>query len=85
MILKNDPWNVERIWKTFENLNSFLDDVENAKNDANILKMYFFGFSLFFCYFFIFQKFIKKMGKNCVVTDTPSLQCLPSKNPQCFA
>ena len=35
---KNDAWKVERVRKTFENLNSFLDDVENAKNDANILK-----------------------------------------------
>jgi len=31
MILKNNAWKVERVWKIFENLNSFLDDVENAK------------------------------------------------------
>jgi hypothetical protein len=33
--------------KTFENLNSFLNDVENAKNDANILKIYFLDFRCF--------------------------------------
>jgi len=42
---------VERVRKTFENLNSFLDNIENAKNDANIFKTYFFGFSLFFAIF----------------------------------
>jgi hypothetical protein len=44
---------------TFENLNSFLDDVENAKNDANILKHIFFGFLLFFTIFGFFENFIK--------------------------
>jgi hypothetical protein len=34
----------------------FLDDVENAKNDANILKTYF----LDFCYFLLFFRFFKK-------------------------
>jgi hypothetical protein len=50
--------------KTFENLNSFLEDVENAKNDANILKMYFFGFLLFFAIFGFFEIFIKKVGQK---------------------
>ena len=35
---KNDALKVERAPKTFENLNYFLNDIENAKNDANILK-----------------------------------------------
>jgi len=61
---KNDAWQVERIQKTFENLNSFLDDVENAKNDANILKIYFFGFSLFFAIFGFFKNFIKKKDQK---------------------
>jgi hypothetical protein len=56
---KNDAWKVVRVRKTFENLNSFLDDAKNAKNDANILKIYFFGFSLFFA-IFEFQKFLSK-------------------------
>jgi len=43
---------VERVQNTFENFKFFLNDVENAKNDANISRMNFFGFSLFFCYFF---------------------------------
>jgi hypothetical protein len=43
----------------------FWDDVENAKNDANILKKtYLFGFSLFFVIFGFFKNFIKKMGKK---------------------
>jgi len=45
---------VERVRKTFKNLNSFLDDAENAKNDANILKMYFLGFQCFFAIFGFF-------------------------------
>jgi 3-methyladenine DNA glycosylase Tag len=61
---KNDAWKVERVQKTFENLNSFLDDVENAKNDANILKTYFFGFSLFFTIFWIFWKFYQNGGSK---------------------
>ena len=39
---KNDEWKVERVWKIFKNLNSFLDDVENAKNNVNILKIHIF-------------------------------------------
>jgi hypothetical protein len=46
------------LWK----LNSFLDDAKNAKNDANILKTYFFGFSLFFAIFGFSENFIKKVG-----------------------
>jgi hypothetical protein len=37
---KNDTEKVERVQKTFENLNYF-ETAENAKNDANILKTYF--------------------------------------------
>jgi hypothetical protein len=59
---KNDMWKVERVRKTFENLKFFLDDVENAKNDANILKTYFFGFSFFFVIFGFSENFIKKLG-----------------------
>ena len=61
---KNDAWKVERVPKTFENLNSFLDEVENTKNDANILKTYFFGFSLFFAILDFFETFIKKVGQK---------------------
>ena len=57
---KNDAWKVKRVPKTFENLNSFLDDVENAKNDANILKTYFFWIFIVFRYFWIFQKIYQK-------------------------
>jgi hypothetical protein len=59
------PWGEEKLGqKTFENLNSFLDDIENAKNDANILKTYFFGFSLFFAIFGFSENFIKKVGQK---------------------
>ena len=51
---KNDARKVERVPKTFENLKFFLDDIENAKNDVNILKTYFFGFLLFFAIFGFF-------------------------------
>ena len=49
----------------FENLlkiNFFLDDIENVKNNANILKTYFFGFLLFFAIFEFSKNFIKKVG-----------------------
>jgi len=77
---KNDAWKVERVQKTFENLNSFLDDVENAKNDANILKTYFFWIFVVFHYFLDFLKILSKWRvKNWVTTDAPSLQCLRAK------
>ena len=62
---KNNALKVERVLKTFENLNSFKTMLKNAKNDANIFKkMYFFGFSLFFAIFEFFKIFIKKMAKT---------------------
>jgi hypothetical protein len=46
-------------------LKYFWDDVENAKNDANISKMHFLGFSMFFFSIFgFFWKFIKNMDKK---------------------
>jgi hypothetical protein len=46
-------------------LNSFETMLKNAKNDANILKkMYFFGFSLFFRYFWNFLKIYQNMGQK---------------------
>jgi len=44
---KNNAWKIKRVRKAFENLNSFLDDVKNAKNDENILKKYFLNFHCF--------------------------------------
>jgi len=64
MILKMTHEKLNAFKRPLKKLNSFLDNVENAKNDANILKTYFFGFSLFFRYFWIFQKFIKKVGQK---------------------
>jgi hypothetical protein len=42
----------------------FWDDVKNTKNDANVLKTYFFGFSMFFRYFWIFLKIYQNMGQK---------------------
>jgi hypothetical protein len=42
----------------------FWDDAENAKNDANILKNVFLGFSLFFTFIGFFEIFIKKVGQK---------------------
>jgi hypothetical protein len=58
---KNDALKVKRVQKTFKNLNSFLDNAENAKNNANISRTYILlGFCCFFAIFvFFFQKFIK--------------------------
>jgi len=48
------------------------------------VNLYFFYF-LFFIFFIIFKKIIKTWVKIWVATDAPSLQCLRSKTPQCFA
>jgi len=58
---KNNVLKVERVPKIFENLNS-LDDVEKAKNDANIFKNIFLNFCCFFTIFGFFKKFIKNMS-----------------------
>jgi hypothetical protein len=49
-------------------------------------KHIFFGFLLFFAIFGFFSKILSnRWVKNWVATDAPSLQCLRSKTPQCFA
>ena len=42
----------------------FLDDTENAKNDANILKSIFFWICDVFLYFWIFLKNYQNMGQK---------------------
>jgi hypothetical protein len=61
---KNYTWKVERVRKNLKKLNSFLDDAENAKNDANILKNIFFWIFDVFCYFWIFMKIYRNMGQK---------------------
>ena len=61
---KNNALKVERVPNVFENLNFFWDDAKNAKNDANVLKMYFFGFSMFFAIFGFFLKIYQNMGQK---------------------
>jgi len=60
---------VERVPNTFENLNSFEMTLKMLKIDANISKMHFLGFSLFFfaifCFFLkIYQNMGQKLGSN---------------------
>ena len=55
---------VERVPNDLWKFKFFWDDAKNAKNDANVLKMYFFGFSMFFCYFWIFLKIYQNMGQK---------------------
>jgi hypothetical protein len=42
----------------------FWDDAKNAKNDANVLKMYFLDFQCFFTIFWIFLKIYQNMGQK---------------------
>jgi len=42
----------------------FWDDAKNAKNDANVLKKVFFGFSMFFAIFGFFLKIYQNMGQK---------------------
>jgi hypothetical protein len=51
---KNYALKVERVPNVFENLNSFETMLKMLKNDANVLKTYFFGFSMFFAIFEFF-------------------------------
>ena len=82
---KNDAWKIERVLKTFENLNSFLDDVENAKNDANILKTYFFlDFHCFSLFFGFSENFIKKMGQKMDNNRCPLFTMLTKPNSSMF-
>ena len=62
MILKMTREKLNAFENLFENLNSFLDDAENTKNDAKYIKNIFFGFLLFFAIFEFFENFIKKVS-----------------------
>jgi hypothetical protein len=84
MILKMTHEKLNAFKRPLKKLNSFLDDVENAKNDANILKTYFFGFSLFFRYFWIFQKFIKKVGQKLGNNRCPLFTMLTKRKSSMF-
>jgi len=47
MILKITREKSNAFQKTYENLNFFLDDVKNAKNDAHIKNIFFWIFVVF--------------------------------------
>jgi hypothetical protein len=51
---KNNALKVERVPKTFENLNSFEMMLKMLKMMQIYIKKYFFGFSLFFAIFGFF-------------------------------
>ena len=51
MIFKNNVLKVERVPKIFKNLNFFETMLKNAKNDANVLKIYIFWIFIVFHYF----------------------------------
>jgi len=51
---KNNALKVERVAKTFENLNSFEMMLKMLKMMQIYIKKYFFGFSLFFAIFGFF-------------------------------
>jgi len=48
-------------------------------------KSIFWGFQCFLLFFIFSENSSKKRVKNWVATDAPSLQCLRSKTPECFA
>ena len=54
---------IERVRKTLENLNSFYTTLKNAKNDANVLKMYFLDFQCF-SLFLDFSENLSKHGSK---------------------
>jgi hypothetical protein len=54
MIFKSNALKVERVPDIFENLNSFEMMLKMLKTMQIYLKMYFFGFSMFFAIFEFF-------------------------------
>jgi hypothetical protein len=64
MILKMTHEKSNAFKRPLKKLNSFLDDVENAKNDANILKTYFFWIFVVFSLFLDFPKIYQKGGSK---------------------
>jgi len=84
MILKMTREKSNAFQKTFKNLNSFLDDVENAKNGANILKTYFLDFRCFSLFLDFFQKLNKKMGQNLGSNRCPFFTMLTQQNSSMF-
>jgi len=68
------------IWK----IKFFWDNAKNVKNDAYILKTYFFGFSLFFVIFGFLKKFIKKMGQKLSSNRCPLFTMLTKQNSSMF-
>jgi hypothetical protein len=60
---KNNALKVEHVPNVFENLNSFETILKMLKNDANVLKMYFWIFNVF-RYFWIFLKIYQNMGQK---------------------
>jgi len=60
---KNNALKVEHVPNVFENLNSFETMLKMLKNDANVLKMYFWIFNVF-RYFWIFLKIYQNMGQK---------------------
>jgi len=60
---KNNALKVEHVPNVFENLNSFETMLKMLKNDANVLKMYFWIFNVF-RYFWIFSENLSKHGSK---------------------
>ena len=82
---KNNALKVERVLKTFKNLNYFETMLKMLKMMQIYLKTYFLDFRCFFSIFGFFKIFIKKVGQKLGNNRCPLLQCLQSKTPQCFA
>jgi len=76
-----------KIWTRSKDLwkfKFFLGDAENAKNDANILKNIFFGFSIFFAIFGFFLKIYQNMGQKLGSNRCPLFTMLTKQNSSMF-
>jgi hypothetical protein len=58
----------------------FWNDVENAKNDTNISKMYFFWVFVVFCYFYFLKFFYQNMGQKLGSNICPLFTMLTKQN-----
>jgi len=81
---KNDAWKVERVPNIFENLNYFETMLKMLKNDANVLKTYFFWIFNVFRYFWIFLKIYQNMGQKLGSNRCPLFTMLTKQNSSMF-
>ena len=84
MILKNNTLKVERVLKTFKNLNSFETMLKMLKMMQIYLKNVFFWIFVVFAIFGFFENFIKKVSQKLGNNKCPLFTMLTKQNFSMF-